>query len=98
MEYISAGSPEVCVERVSIRADRGGHSASPAKIRTTYAASLANLLWALRELDVVSVYDNSRSGKPPVRVLEAAAGRGVTFRATKLPAWLRELLKGSEFA
>ena len=37
MEYISAGSPQECVKRVSIRADRGGHSASPAKVRTTYA-------------------------------------------------------------
>jgi predicted ABC-type ATPase len=97
MEYISAGSAEECVKRVSIRADRGGHSASPAKVRTTYAASLKNLPWALREFDVVTVYDNSRRGKPPVRVLDAAAGRGVTFRATKLPAWLRDLLRGSEF-
>ena len=98
MEYISAGSPEKCVKRVSIRADRGGHSASPVKVRTTYAASLENLPRALREFDVVSVYDNSRRGKPPTRVLDAAAGRGVTFRATKLPTWLRHLLRGPEFA
>ena len=98
MEYISAGSPEECVKRVTIRADRGGHSASPTRVRATYAASVRNLLRALREFDVVTVYDNSRRGKPPVRLLEAAAGRGVTFKARRLPAWLRDLLRGSEFA
>jgi predicted ABC-type ATPase len=98
MEYISAGSPEECVKRVTIRADRGGHSASPTRIRATYAASIKNLLRALREFDVVTIYDNSRGGKPPVRLLEAAAGRGVTFQARRLPAWLRDLLRGSEFA
>ena len=83
---------------MTIRADRGGHSASPTRVRATYAASVKNLLRALREFDVVTVYDNSRRGKPPVRLLEAAAGRGVTFKARRLPAWLRDLLRGSEFA
>jgi len=97
MEYISAGSAEECVRRVKIRADRGGHSASPSRVRATYAASLQNFLAALREFDVVTVYDNSRRGKPPVRVLEVAVGRAVTFRS-RLPVWLRDLLRGSEFA
>ena len=97
MEYIAVGNPEECIRRVMIRADRGGHSASPSRVRATYTASLRNLLPALRQFDVVSVYDNSRRGRPPVRVLEAAAGRGVTYRARRLPAWLSRLLKGSEF-
>lgn len=98
MEYISAGSPEECVRRVTIRADCGGHSASPSRVRATYTASVTNLLRALREFDVVTVYDNSRRRKPPVRVFEAATGRGATFRAIRLPAWLRTLLRGSGFA
>ena len=73
MEYISAGSAEECVRRVTIRADRGGHSASPSRVRATYTASLRNLLGALREFDVVTVYDNSRRGKPPCSRL---GGRG----------------------
>jgi len=96
MEYISAGSPGECVKRVTIRADRGGHSASPSRIRATYAASLNNLLRALREFDVVTVYDNSRRGKPPVCVLETAAGSRVTFRARRLPEWLHDLVRRSE--
>ena len=39
MEYISAGSPDECVRRVTIRADRGGHSAPPSRVRATYAGS-----------------------------------------------------------
>jgi len=97
MEYISAGSPEECLRRVTIRADRGGHSASPSRVRATYAASLNNLLQALREFDLVTVYDNSRRGKPPVRVLQAALGRGITHRARKFPMWLGRLLEASEF-
>jgi predicted ABC-type ATPase len=97
MEYISAGSPDECVRRVTIRADRGGHSAPPSRVRATYAASMTNLLRALKEFDVVTVYDNSRRGKPLIRVLEAAARR-ITFRAGRLPKWLRDLLRGSEFA
>lgn len=98
MKYVTAGSPEECIQRVTIRADRGGHAASPSRVRATYAASLKNLPRALREFDVVTVYDNSRRGRPPVRVMEAAAGHGITYRATKLPAWLGRVLKGSEFA
>jgi predicted ABC-type ATPase len=98
MEYICAGSPEECIRRVRIRADRGGHSASPSRVRATYATSLHHLLRAFRNFDVVTVYDNSRRGKAPARVFEVAAGRGVTHRAERLPRWLRSALKGSEFA
>jgi len=98
MEYISAGSPDECIRRVTIRADRGGHSASPSRVRATYQASHKNLLRALREFDLVTVHDNSRPRRPPVRVLQVAAGRGVTQQAKKLPRWLSGLLKGSEFA
>ena len=62
------------------------------------ASGLKSLLRVLREFDIVTVYDNSRRRRPPVRVLVAAAGRRTTYRAKRVPTWLGHVLKGSEFA
>jgi len=63
MEYISAGNADECVRRVTIRADRGGHSAPPSRVRATYAASMTNLLRAL-EMQVVRL-GRAHSGEGP---------------------------------
>ena len=49
MTYVATEDVEANIERVAMRADRGGHSASVAKIRETYAASLKHFARALRE-------------------------------------------------
>jgi predicted ABC-type ATPase len=59
------------VERVKARADAGGHSGSEPMLCRIYDASLMNLLWAVQELDVVWVYDNTAIDASHSLVLEA---------------------------
>ncbi|MFN0171770.1 MAG: hypothetical protein ACKV22_35600 [Bryobacteraceae bacterium] len=91
MRYLALETFAMHVERVKMRADKGGHSAPESVLRGIYRASLANLPRALREMDFVHVYDNSRWGVVP-RVLVQAEQGVIVFQADQLPNWLVEVL------
>ncbi|HXJ96863.1 MAG TPA: zeta toxin family protein [Terriglobia bacterium] len=84
------------IERIAIRADAGGHAASPGRIRAIHRASLGNLPAALRQFDRVWVYDNSAPGGPRRLVMETCKG-SVRFVADEPPRWLREAFRGTEY-
>ena len=96
LEYIATDGEEENVERVKIRADGGGHSAPPWKIREIYRASLQNLPRAVREFDAVTTYDNTVRGRRPRLVLRAYGGR-VTHVSQDPPRWLTSALKGTDY-
>ncbi|HBY63912.1 MAG TPA: hypothetical protein DEH78_29145 [Solibacterales bacterium] len=79
------------LERVKIRADKGGHSAPEALLRGIHEASLRNFGRAIREMDILRVYDNSEWGAVPSLLLETSRGR-VVFRRSHLPRWLVQVL------
>ena len=95
MRYL-ASDVETCVERVKIRADAGGHSAPESWLRATHAASMRNLVAALREMDRVVVMDSTSHNRRPKAVLITSKGR-IIFAAASLPGWLRDTLAGTEF-
>jgi predicted ABC-type ATPase len=80
------------VERVQARADAGGHSASERTLRWIYEASLRNLRRAVREMDIVWVYDNTSTDANHPLVLEAKEGE-ILFFAEPCPLWLRDALE-----
>jgi predicted ABC-type ATPase len=43
MLYVALGSAEESIRRVRLRAEQGGHSAPPERIRAIYQASLSNI-------------------------------------------------------
>lgn len=94
LEYVAAGRVETHIERVAARADAGGHSAPAERLRQIYEASMGHLVRALRELDRVDVYGNSRD--EPDLVLEVHHGR-ILYAADPPPEWLREALRGTEY-
>jgi len=96
MRYLSVEGSETNVERIANRADRGGHAATPGRIRDIREASLRNLPRAIREFDRVRAYDNSRWAEQPRVVLEARKGK-LRYLASDVPVWLEESLKGSEY-
>jgi len=81
LTYVAAEVDD-CVGRVANRVEGGGHGVSASVLRETYAASMRNLSRAVREFDVVQVYDNSREAQlgdapediTPQLVLEAQRG------------------------
>ena len=95
MRYL-ASDVETCVERVKIRADAGGHSAPESWLRATHAASMRNLVWALRGMDLVVVLDTTSHNQRPKTVLITSKGK-IVFASPSLPGWLRDNLAGTEF-
>lgn len=93
MRYIALDTVERHIERVKRRAARGGHSASEATLRRIHAASLANLPVVLSPeksgVEIVRIYDNSRSESRPSLASSARLGK-VVWLAPDFPQWLRQ--------
>lgn len=87
MRYLAVKDFAMHLERVKIRADAGGHSASEATLRRIYRSSIANLSRAVAEIDQVWVYDNSAIGGPP-RLLMETANAVIRFLAEDPPDWV----------
>ena len=91
MRYLALQSFGLHLERVKARADAGGHSASEATLRRIYESSLRNLGRAIREMDELWVYGNTRLDAEHPLVLEAHEGR-ILYAAEPLPDWLHTAL------
>jgi predicted ABC-type ATPase len=91
MRYLCLPNFEMHLERVKMRADRGGHSAPEPVLRGIYESSISNLLRAIREMDLIYVYENGEWGKTPVLLLQAEHGE-VVYRAERIPQWLARSL------
>ena len=91
MHYLALKNFAQHVERVRIRADRGGHSAPESVLRGIYDSSLRNLARAIREMDAIAVYDNGDQDTAP-RVLLQAVGGQVVYIAGQHPEWLEQVL------
>lgn len=98
MEYVALATVEESINRVRIRAERGGHSAPPERVREIYEASLKNFPRALAEFDYVSVFDNTdiENRRQPLLVLETLHGRIFTL-APEVPAWVANALRGTAY-
>jgi predicted ABC-type ATPase len=64
--YVTLASPDLSVQRVKLRVQKGGHDVPEDKIRSRWAKSLAQLPWFLTEADDAAIFDNS--GAVPRRV------------------------------
>jgi predicted ABC-type ATPase len=98
MFYIALDTLEHHIERVMRRSARGGHSASESTLRRIHESSLGNLPTALipekSGIEIVQVYDNSRSESPPELVLEAHGGKMIRL-GEDFPNWLLKALRWS---
>jgi predicted ABC-type ATPase len=92
MRFLALVDFEMHLERVKIRADAGGHSASERTLRSIYEASIKNLGRAIREMDSLRVYDNSPIDASHPLVLEARDGE-ICFVSRDPPRWLEIALR-----
>jgi predicted ABC-type ATPase len=87
MRYLCLPNFGMHLERVKMRADKGGHSAAEPVLRGIYESSIANLPRAIREMDLIYLYENGGWGETPELVMQAEHGE-VVFRAERIPNWL----------
>ena len=91
MRYVALRNFPLHFTRVKERAFAGGHSAPAPLLESIYRSSLANLPRAIREMDLISIYDNSNWGLAPTILLQAESGE-VVYRADEIPDWLTQAL------
>jgi predicted ABC-type ATPase len=57
--YVMLSSPDLNVQRVRLRVEKGGHDVPEASIRKRWVRSLAQLPWFLKHADQAAIFDNS---------------------------------------
>jgi predicted ABC-type ATPase len=92
MRYVALQDFSMHLERVKMRADSGGHSAPESLLKAIYESSIGNVPRAIREMDFVHVYDNSRWGIAPAVLLQAESGE-VVYLAEHIPDWLAKVIE-----
>jgi len=92
MRYIALKDFGMHPERVKMRAGAGGHSAPESLLKAIYESSINHLARAIREIDFIRVYDNSRWGIEPALLLQAEGGE-IIYLAEDNPGWLMRILR-----
>lgn len=88
--HISVMNSDLSVARVKGRVRHGGHDVPEAKIKARYHRNGALIRDAALKADRAHVYDNSRLGKPPRRILSFT--NGVIDHVDKpLPRWVLDV-------
>ena len=87
--YIVLASPDLNVERVRLRVEKGGHDVPELKIRERWFKSIRQLPWFLEQADQAWIFDNS--GAAP-RQIGLKHGGNVIIDPTA-PAALREAIE-----
>jgi predicted ABC-type ATPase len=57
--FVMLTSPDLNIQRVRLRVEKGGHSVPENKIRERWHKSLAQLPWFLGQADQAAIFDNS---------------------------------------
>lgn len=86
--FVMLESPDLNVERVRLRVEKGGHDVPETNIRKRWIRSLAQLPWFLEHADQAAIFDNS--GAVPRLVGQKQQGRIIIDPGA--PLALREAL------
>ena len=100
MDYVSSGSVDESVRRITERSYRGGHSASERLVAEIYSKSMNNLLKALEfpasGIETVRVYDNSVVGGRVKQVVSLRDGQ-LKSVTRPVPLWITSLFKNTKY-
>ena len=98
--YVGLSSPELHIERVRARVEKGGHDIPEEKIRDRYDRSRLNLVRLLPHLTELVVYDNSRERDPDLNdapelllILHVRDGRiRKLCKLSQVPQWAKPIV------
>jgi predicted ABC-type ATPase len=86
--YVALDTAELHIQRVRLRAARGGHDVPDDDVRRRYVRSLANLPEALRLSDKAVVFDNSGASRRRILIVRDGS---IIWCAPDLPDWVRDI-------
>ena len=98
--YVGLSSPELHIERVRARVNKGGHDIPEEKIRDRYDRSRLNLVRLLPRLTELVIYDNSVERDPdsndepePALILRVRDGQMKELcRLFRVPQWAKPIV------
>ena len=99
MIFISTENVEINIERVMIRSDAGGHSASVSKVKDVYDNSMKNVYAAIPVADNIKFYDNSKEELENSKDIEPfleLEGNKKIIEINNIPQWGKNILKHLE--
>lgn len=88
LAYVALGNQDLHIERVRLRASRGGHDIPDADIRRRYSRSLLRAPEAVRLADETLIFDNS--GSELELAMRLRKGK-ITWQASSIPRWIQDL-------
>jgi len=88
--HVNLDSPDLAVARVRQRTVSGGHAVPEDRIRNRYERNPDFIREAVLLADAAYVFDNSRHGEPPRRLLTLEGGR-VTSISEDRPDWVNAI-------
>ena len=92
---VCVDDPEMLLGRVARRVQEGGHAVPPDRILARYPRTLRHLAVAVRQADLVLLYDTSVPiGAPvqPPRLVARLRGGKLAWQAEALPRWAQSVL------
>jgi predicted ABC-type ATPase len=97
--YVGLASPELHIERVKARVERGGHDIAEERIRARWTSSRENLVRLLPTLYEIALFDNSREARldegevpAPLRLLHMKGGALLQLAPPDtMPLWARPI-------
>lgn len=84
--FVCTDAPEINIERVKDRINKGGHRVNTDKITSRYPQTLKNLYPALKNCDRAFLFDNS--GKKHELIAEMLNGK-LQLKVNKPPNWFK---------
>lgn len=90
LRFIATESVQENIDRVTQRAQAGGHAASEDEIRRIHASSLGNLRRAVEVSETARIYDSTTRWQAPRLV--ALKRKGKLTIEQEPPAWLKDYL------
>lgn len=95
VSFVGLATPELHIQRVAERVNRGGHPIDEAKIRERWETSRANMVELIASCHSASVFDNSLpliGGKPQtVCLFRMQQGVFLTGPTPDMPEWAKPL-------
>ncbi len=87
--YVATDSPDLNVERVRLRVERGGHDVPEEKIRDRYTRSLSLLVDAIRCTNRAYLFDNTSEGSAKEWLAEFTDGAEYELKTRNVPQWFK---------
>lgn len=96
LNHVHINSPDLAVNRVKTRVQRGGHDVPTNKVHARFSRTIENIKTAVKTVDKAYVWDNNKKrshNEPSHRFVMTLEKGQITKLAPNVPKWTKEIYK-----